>query len=88
MLGKLYIIGGSEAMEALFFPFGCTDVDVVSLDTGEAAAAAPMQAPRTAPAVASSTSSIFVFGGWHQGSELASCEIFDAASASESHLKK
>ncbi len=81
MLGKLYIIGGSEAMGVQLFPSGCTDVDVVSLDTGEAAAAAPMQESRFAFAVASSTSSIFAFGGWHQGSELSSCEIFDAQSA-------
>ncbi len=60
MLGTLYIIGGNET-----YLRGYTNVVVVNWDTGEATAAAPMMAPRTAPAVASSASSTFVFGGWH-----------------------
>ncbi len=71
MLGKLYIIGGNETHLR-----GSTDVLVVSLASGEATAAAPMQAPRFDPTVASSASSIFVFGGRHHGDFLSSCEIF------------
>ncbi len=44
------------------------------------ASAASMQAPRIAPAVASSASSIFVFGGKHNGNALSSCELFDVQS--------
>ncbi len=81
MLGKLYIIGGSKELGRQFFPSGCTNVDVVRLDTGEAAAAASLQALRIAPAVASSTSSIFVFGGRHAFTDFSSCELFGTQSA-------
>ncbi len=75
MLGKLYIIGGED----LIGP-DCNKVDVVSLYTGEDAAAAPMRRPRVDLAVASSASSIFVFGGTHEGNELSSCELVDTQS--------
>ncbi len=81
MFGKLYIIGGNEELRVKRFPPGCPDVDVVSLDTGEAAAAAPMQVPRIVPAVASSASSIFVFGGRHFVTDHSFCELFDTQSA-------
>ncbi len=76
MSGKLYIIGGEERIE-----LGCANVDVVSLDTGEAVRAASMQAPRSFLAIATSASSIFVFGGTHDGNVLSSCEMLDIQSA-------
>ncbi len=75
MLGKLYIIGGEERIG-----LGCTNVDVVSLDTGEAVRAASMQAPRSFLAIATSASSIFVLGGTQDENVLSSCELFDVQS--------
>ncbi len=78
-LGKLFIIGEKGENQ-----LGNSSVDVVSLDTGETASVASMLAPRIDSAVAtsSSSSSIFVFGGWHEGKYLSSCELFDAQSSS------
>ncbi len=59
----------------------CNKVDVVSLDTGEAAEAASMQARRVFPAVTSSASSMFVFGGGNEDNILSSCKMFDTQSA-------
>ncbi len=58
ILGNLYILGCQEE-----YQLGHSNVDVVSLETGEATKATSMLEPRIDPAVATSSSSIFVFGG-------------------------
>ncbi len=76
-LGKLYIIGDKENYER-----GYSNVDVVSLDTGETAEATSMLAPRIDPTVTSSTSVIYTFGGRHDRSGHSSCEMFNTQTAS------
>ncbi len=76
-LGKLYIIGDKEKYER-----GYSNVDVVSLDTGETAEATSMLASRIDPIVTSSTSVIYTFGGRHDRSDHSSCEMFNTQTAS------
>ncbi len=76
MLGELYVVGGQQ-----HFPLNSNKVDVVTLETGEIASAPSMQEYRGAPAVTSSVSSIFVFGGRHDNDDLSTCEMFNTQSA-------
>ncbi len=75
-LGELYVIGGQER-----FPLSSNKVDVVTLETGAIASAPSMLEYRGAPAVTSSVSSIFVFGGRRGSNDLSTCEIFNTQSA-------
>ncbi len=71
-LDKLYIIGDKKKHQ-----LGYSNVDVVNLSTGMTFEAASMQTPRISPAVTSSESSLFVFGGCQDEECLSSCEMFN-----------
>ncbi len=58
----------------------CNKVDVINIESAETAEAASMQAARLLHAVASSASSLYVFGGWGEGINLASCEMLNTHS--------